>query len=97
MLTHSLLLFTLPPCPPRAVLLPYTTLFRSGASGRRPALPSGGSMARGLEARREARPVFQRRPAPHARGVQAVFGIQGELRVRSEEHTSELQSLRHLV
>src|SRR5690348_17651792 len=88
--------------PPRSTLFPYTTLFRSGRSDRRasaarahavlaapPATgadprgrPCGTPQCRGI--RRVLRDAFA--PSP-ARGVG----------VRSEEHTSELQSPVHLV
>src|SRR2546428_6407045 len=75
--------------PPRSTLFPYTTLFRSmrnlaiqHSDGREVA---GGERheARGEMVVREA----LARPAPGVRG----------LRVRSEEHTSELQSRSDLV
>src|SRR5437899_6875506 len=72
---------TLPP-PPRSTLFPYTTLFRSRLRFR---------------IRREVR----------ARSGSDQFRLAGALEeresrtslpsLRSEEHTSELQSLRHLV
>src|SRR3546814_8506138 len=88
-------------------LFPYTTLFRAagdpatGADGRRPPLVAGGAARRGRAALGRARlgrdrqargkhrqhgPVrvrAQRRPGLLPRGT----------RLRSEEHTSELQSL----
>src|SRR2546425_8262535 len=77
--------------PPRSTLFPYTTLFRSARSGHRD----------------PARPV---RSASRAPGVRPVAdqgtkaGFQrlnvtdvGLDRRRSEEHTSELQSLAYLV
>src|SRR3712207_7559565 len=79
--------------PPRSTLFPYTTLFRSDAEPR-------------------ARPRAPRDPpvAPRAghllpralRGVALRGGEHGPLRrpgrgVRSEEHTSELQSRQYLV
>src|SRR2546426_1536126 len=70
--------------PPRSTLFPYTTLFRSrGDGGMRP--------VRSLVGRR--RPTRERRghPAPRARTA-ASSGC-----VRSEEHTSELQSPCNLV
>src|SRR5205823_12459837 len=86
--------FLLPP-PPRPTLFPYTTLFRSaghardprrrparGAARHRPALPDLlGGVRRG--------PCPARRPhaCPHLTSVPK----------RSEEHTSELQSLAYLV
>src|SRR5687767_15702990 len=75
--------------PPRSTLFPYTTLFRSAAGRRK----------NGLNTRRRTAPsssavgtrmLFlggRRRGAPTR--VQAVL--------RSEEHTSELQSLAYLV
>src|SRR3712207_8645685 len=81
--------------PPRSTLFPYTTLFRSGRSAapqgrlggrrsprRRPGAPRSGSAARrGGGAGDELGQVF---------GVAAVG-------LRSEEHTSELQSRQYLV
>src|SRR5256885_13265571 len=72
--------------PPRSTLFPYTTLFRSGSA---------------------ARSKFERRTAPSAthRRLPAIrrFGILLNTalplccRLRSEEHTSELQSPCNLV
>src|SRR5947199_5644050 len=73
--------------PPSSPLFPYTTLFRSRLDGR--ALPAGPA---GNGARRARLP--HRRPGAVA--VDTLTGLRS-LRVRSEEHTSELQSLRHLV
>src|SRR2546425_3950060 len=67
--------------PPRSTLFPYTTLFRSHEEIER------GAVAR--EVRREAALVA------HARGE--PFLLQQRLERRSEEHTSELQSLAYLV
>src|SRR5258705_4945662 len=81
--------------PPRSTLFPYTTLFRSGLApvgGRRirerdgapgPGTPREGSAERGVAERRALD-----EPSP---------GVPGPGAPRSEEHTSELQSLRHLV
>src|SRR5262245_63355105 len=74
--------------PPRSTLFPYTTLFRSVGAG-------------GVEAQ-------QRNPLPRFLEEDAMGRIahgNGDVtpedrlvvRHRSEEHTSELQSLRHLV
>src|SRR5258705_779264 len=81
--------------PPRSTLFPYTTLFRSrpyspggtltalatAPRGSLPPTPSVHRLRRGL-------PGYLILFAPHAVAPQ---------RQRSEEHTSELQSLRHLV
>src|SRR3712207_8983513 len=69
--------------PPRSTLFPYTTLFRSDAAPRRPL-----DSARGRAQRRGA----GRRAAD---GTARPTGGRGP--VRSEEHTSELQSRQYLV
>src|SRR5687767_15713263 len=78
--------------------LPYTTLFRSALPGAdRSAAARGGGprrprRARGLPRPRpvERRPQRRRRPDPVGPGHLSGHG-------RSEEHTSELQSLAYLV
>src|SRR5205814_4141112 len=81
------------PRPPRSTLSPYTTLFRSdGAAHRGLAKVSGARWGA-----RRARLLDRA-----ADSTLAALSLQpAELRVRrhgrSEEHTSELQSLRHLV
>src|SRR5436853_5609495 len=74
--------------PPRSTLFPYTTLFRSSdratdALARRADRLSGGSRRFGCGGA-SASSVRDR-------------GSDRQARARSEEHTSELQSLRHLV
>src|SRR2546426_11870208 len=69
--------------PPRSTLFPYTTLFRSCARDR-----SKGRLVEHRGIRRER----LRRVDPHLRGEPIPGG-----RVRSEEHTSELQSPCNLV
>src|SRR3989441_8163050 len=78
--------------PPRSTLFPYTTLFRSAR--RRPA---GSHVA----PRREQAGAGYRR-LPRARGGEPAGGLLLQRRRdrcegRSEEHTSELQSLAYLV
>src|SRR2546423_10983474 len=79
--------------PPRSTLFPYTTLFRSDAVGR---------------ARKPAQTPRQPRRAVHSAVNAFRVGIVDSARqvhraarkeraVRSEEHTSELQSLAYLV
>src|SRR5437899_5668583 len=80
--------------PPSSTLFPYTTLFRSiGEStdqGRiGPAIGDGHRLERG---RNFAGHLFV---VGEGQIGQERFG--GSSRLRSEEHTSELQSLRHLV
>src|SRR5262245_63092477 len=73
--------------PPRSTLFPYTTLFRSDY---------GSHVRLGGTTKSRVRAVVLHRVARHA-GV-APLGIDVRTRSqRSEEHTSELQSLRHLV
>src|SRR5258705_9573526 len=77
--------------PPRSTLFPYTTLFRSPGS-------SPGQAFAGKCSRTIARAVLLRgqvrRRNQHA---ELLAPDDDALIVRSEEHTSELQSLRHLV
>src|SRR5205823_9957023 len=96
-----------PPPPP---LFPYTTLFRSqpgpgplcgdharlaeglrgGAAAARP--PGGGLRRAGREG-----PAAQPTRRPCARHRRGAAGVEGSVAERSEEHTSELQSLAYLV
>src|SRR3712207_9091433 len=95
--------------PPRSTLFPYTTLFRSVAGARDGALrldrEGGGGLGprwgtRGGAAERD-RAHRQRRDAQAARPLRAAARDAGrlpdDLLVRSEEHTSELQSRQYLV
>src|SRR5258707_4418282 len=83
--------------PPRSTLFPYTTLFRSGArraaarrvqgaAGRRPPEALSGRMGRRGAGARAA----SVEPA-------ALLGGLEPKALRSEEHTSELQSRQYLV
>src|SRR2546425_9390489 len=74
--------------PPRSTLFPYTTLFRSGVVGERVEIEVVDERTRQIQALTGGRvaaapPGTIRAPMP---------GL-----VRSEEHTSELQSLAYLV
>src|SRR2546422_7221702 len=74
--------------PPRSTLFPYTTLFRSVED--RPAVEVSGRPAHGLDERAVG--------AEESLLVRVEDRNQRHLRqVRSEEHTSELQSRLHLV
>src|SRR5205814_10455759 len=75
--------------PPRSTLFPYTTLFRSMASVANLVYVRG---AKTLLHRDVAR-IRRALRAPEVRH-ELLHSSRGE---RSEEHTSELQSLRHLV
>src|SRR3712207_7822642 len=72
--------------PPRSTLFPYTTLFRSHHLD----IDAVGEL-RGVEPHRRG-DVERRQLRVGERGVHA-----GQVRVRSEEHTSELQSRQYLV
>src|SRR3712207_9383730 len=95
--------------PPRSSLFPYTTLFRSGPQ-RRPGRgrDQAGAVEEGVRrgaggGRRGARP--RAAGGRHAQGgtvtgaAVALTGRRGRatLGVRSEEHTSELQSRQYIV
>src|SRR5438045_7846480 len=72
--------------PPSSTLFPYTTLFRSELTAR--ANPNGrGTMTRRIQVHQVD--AFTREPF--------TGNPTGVVLNRSEEHTSELQSLRHLV
>src|SRR3712207_8681873 len=85
--------------PPRSTLFPYTTLFRSqrdpGRVGSQGALPGGQVAA----VRDEHRVRGDRDAAVPVLAVRelAPLEIDPAERVRSEEHTSELQSRQYLV
>src|SRR3712207_7799810 len=73
--------------PPRSTLFPYTTLFRSSLpppSPRQPEPPTG-------------RWVCSPRPPPSASSWRPPAAGPGRALLRSEEHTSELQSRQYLV
>src|SRR5437899_8433762 len=80
--------------PPRSTLFPYTTLFRSGGDSvilaavtpsDRPTVPSG------LSFDPPSADLFATDPIQQTRSLQDVCWIE------IGKHTSELQSLRHLV
>src|SRR3712207_7282532 len=84
--------------PPRSTLFPYTTLFRSEQRVEALARPvvRGEHDLEQRAARALAKRVERRRDGPgHAHG--AGDRPQRLARVRSEEHTSELQSRQYLV
>src|SRR2546429_3409671 len=77
--------------PPRSTLFPYTTLFRSRA-GRFEARGPHHRFRHAIPARRDARERAdaERRQEFHGQIISSD-------KMRSEEHTSELQSRLHLV
>src|SRR5437899_5969354 len=89
--------------PPRCpALFPYTTLFRSRRRARHHAGRPEERMLENLEKElrkwRQSRASKPQREAPTDRSTVKVNGQEVlVVRKRSEEHTSELQSLRHLV
>src|SRR5205814_9832487 len=95
--------FSTLPRPPRPTLFPYTTLFRSRDLYALLAIALGGfvaativqEFARGTRARH--RQYGEAYPLALARLLGRNRRRYGGYIVRSEEHTSELQSLRHLV
>src|SRR2546428_3516075 len=77
--------------PPRSTLFPYTTLFRSCVYGSSPSSPNASPTSRKKSRFRRSRRVRgQKAPTPDR-----IAEIQRAL--RSEEHTSELQSRSDLV
>src|SRR5687767_15489256 len=80
-----LLFFLMIRRPPRSTLFPYTTLFRSQQRGT-----GRTSAARSASGARCSR-------IPKSRGASRHTGSSGPAPRRSEEHTSELQSLAYLV
>src|SRR5687768_18051724 len=78
--------------PPRSTLFPYTTLFRSGRTGR--AAPGGRGRHAALP--RAARPEAAD-DLVRCYGLEADAAVHAGQELRSEEHTSELQSRLHLV
>src|SRR3712207_7538806 len=83
--------------PPRSTLFPYTTLFRSRAAAERLAVLSARTPLQGLTlVPDEPTPVGGGSGAARAFSVQK-YGIRTFGDLRSEEHTSELQSRQYLV
>src|SRR3712207_8815821 len=77
--------------PPRSTLFPYTTLFRSAAGVPQRPRPVPHRVGAG-EQETQRRRGQERHP-----GGQRGPGVAAEQEVRSEEHTSELQSRQYLV
>src|SRR3712207_8719872 len=76
--------------PPRSTLFPYTTLFRSCGRGDRalPVIRGGGGTRGGGSGHRQH---------PHGPRVEQAAHDPLPADLRSEEHTSELQSRQYLV
>src|SRR3712207_7750814 len=76
--------------PPRSTLFPYTTLFRSREG---PSSPSWATLPNRTPGERTPTPP----PAAEGPPTRATARSPEEVRARSEEHTSELQSRQYLV
>src|SRR3712207_8947174 len=86
--------------PPRSTLFPYTTLFRSLNPFGRPfdSRQSSGCLLPVRAALRNGRPVVHNLVGPGDRRSQVMRPLPAASHlVRSEEHTSELQSRQYLV
>src|SRR3989442_10554486 len=87
--------------PPRSTLFPYTTLFRSERvrHGQAPLATPVLAQDQTQVVTRQARSttVLPAVPPEDGRGRRWVAGILIGVIIRSEEHTSELQSRPHLV
>src|SRR5690242_21009498 len=82
--------------PPRSTLFPYTTLFRSGASSAAAVAISAPTISAGSDRAAAARTA--RRARRGAGRCRTWFRPRtGPTALRSEEHTSELQSHVNLV
>src|SRR5438093_9493838 len=83
------------PSAPRSILFPYTTLFRSQS-------PRAGGLPQDLMlALHDVHTYYGKSHVLHGVSIEVgpgeVVGLLGRNGVRSEEHTSELQSLTNLV
>src|SRR5690554_7041107 len=91
--------------PPGSTLFPYTTLFRSGTAGAASSNgrvvsggAKGGTMAHGTPAHGATGPGTPAHGAAgHGATAHGATTHDAAADVRSEEHTSELQSRPHLV
>src|SRR3712207_7482170 len=81
--------------PPRSTLFPYTTLFRSAARDAGPLAAPDHERGVGRDAE-EGAVVAAGVEAAHVE-VPVVVGEDEQVGLRSEEHTSELQSRQYLV
>src|SRR5437899_5781364 len=85
----SVFFFLMLPRPPRSTLFPYTTLFRSA--------DELAALVIAQEGHHLDQVARRRRDGELAKGDLMGGDRTAERARRSEEHTSELQSLRHLV
>src|SRR5205823_14479500 len=90
--TFILFIFFMLRRPPRSTLFPYTTLFRSLGSKVR-----GNRVATVIAPSRTPFVRSSARIAFHSPVIRSTRDSAGPEEIRSEEHTSELQSLAYLV
>src|SRR3712207_7985876 len=83
--------------PPRSTLFPYTTLFRSRGKVREVYAVGDDRLLMVATDRVSAFDVVMREPVPHKGAVLTQLTAWWLRRLRSEEHTSELQSRQYLV
>src|SRR5947208_14698059 len=83
----SLFFFLMIRRPPRSTLFPYTTLFRSGSCGE----------AGWQSLQRKRRHASEPLGSVKSKMELVQFSFSFSISIRSEEHTSELQSPDHLV
>src|SRR5258705_4973308 len=83
--------------PPRSTLFPYTTLFRSLVASFRSTLDEALEASLLLHIVDAADPVFRAQMQVTREVLDEIGAGDVPWILRSEEHTSELQSLRHLV
>src|SRR3712207_7776470 len=80
--------------PPRSTLFPYTTLFRSREEGQED--QEQAQEGQGPQALQEAQEVTVGSPTGRVSSMRPVGTLDADW-LRSEEHTSELQSRQYLV
>src|SRR5256886_12696786 len=83
--------------PPRSTLFPYTTLFRSSLASRFGGMsPPGIGRHVPVGSHRACLPLFYHSTTSGS-GFLAVLAVLATVSLRSEEHTSELQSQSNIV
>src|SRR2546427_4377275 len=83
--------------PPRSTLFPYTTLFRSAFIGADARFGARGDLVDDVAEAEVRVDLLQQRGEGQHFGLDLVFGTEDVAIIRSEEHTSELQSQSNLV
>src|SRR3712207_7719012 len=83
--------------PPRSTLFPYTTLFRSGEGAGQAAQEVGQGVGQGTQQVGEGAGQAVQEAGEGVGEAVSEFGREAGEAVRSEEHTSELQSRQYLV